>query len=67
MKKSKSVFREPDDEEFYYELEDIKMPPIEIEEHPPLIGGELSEIFMSFRSANSAQQLNILKDKLRGF
>ena len=67
MKKSKSVFREPDDEEFYDELEDIKMPSIEIEESPPAIGGELSEIFLGFRNASSIQQLNILKDKLGGF
>ena len=66
MKKSKSVFREQDDEEFYDELEDMKMPDFVVEEPTPLIGGEISEIFSSFKTANSIEQLNFLKEKLRG-
>lgn len=65
MKKSKSVFREQDDEEFYDELEDMKMPDFVVEEPTPLIGGEISEIFSAFKNANSIEQLNFLKEKLR--
>ena len=65
MKKSKSVFREQDDEEFYDELEDMKMPDFVVKESPPLIGGEISEIFSAFKKSNSIEQLNLLKEKLR--